>query len=106
MAEFGKAKKKTRIGTVGIGYGDGYPRHAQNGTPVLIGEHLVPLVGQVSMDLITIELGQVSAAVGDEITLWGPELKVETVAQHANTISYQLLTAISSRVERIYNTAT
>ena len=98
------SEESTRIGTVGIGYGDGYPRHAQNGTPVLIGDHIVPLVGCVSMDLITVDLGEVSAQVGDEVTLWGQGLKVETVAQHASTISYQLLTAVSDRVEKIYST--
>lgn len=101
-----QSKKNTRIGTVGVGYGDGYPRHAQNGTPVLIRGHLVPLIGRVSMDLITVDLGDLAAEVGDEVTLWGRGLNLETVARHANTISYQLLTAVSERVERTYKPIT
>lgn len=101
-----RSDKATRIGTIGIGYGDGYPRHAKNGTPVKIGEHIVPLTGRVSMDLITVDLGDIAVSIGDEITLWGQELSVNTIADWADTISYQLLTGISERVERIYTEST
>jgi alanine racemase len=95
--------RPSRIATVGIGYGDGYPRHARNGTPVWINGDLASLVGQVSMDSLTLDItdcGHVS--VGDEAILWGPELRASTVAEHANTISYELFTSLNSRVSREY----
>lgn len=93
------ASKKTTLATVGIGYGDGYPRHAQADTPVLINNVLCPLVGRVSMDLITVDISDINANVGDKAILWGDDkLSVNTVAKCSNTISYELLSSISSRV--------
>jgi alanine racemase len=93
----------SRIGTVGIGYGDGYPRHARNGTPVLVNGHRVPLVGQVSMDSLTVDLTDCGpVAVGDEAVLWGPELSVSSVAECADTISYDLFASLNRRVTREY----
>jgi alanine racemase len=89
----------TRIGVGAIGYGDGYPRHARNGTPVLIRGRRASLVGQVSMDMITIDLGPVDdARVGDCVTLWGQGLPVEEVAPWANAIPYQLICGVTDRV--------
>ena len=89
----------TTIGVIAIGYGDGYPRHAENGAPVYINRRIVPIVGKVSMDMITIDLGaNAKDIVGDEVILWGAELPVEMVAQHATTIPYELLCNISRRV--------
>lgn len=97
------SRKKTKIATVGIGYSHGYPHTASNGTPVLIHGQRAPLVGAVSMDMITIDISQCSAVqVGDTVTLWGEKLPVEEIAQHAQTISYALLTAIADKVPRIY----
>ena len=97
------SSRPSLIGTIGIGYGDGYPRHAQNGTPVRINGRLVPLVGRVCMDSITVDLTDCEhVSIGDEATLWGHELPVATVANHANTISYELLTSITQRVNREY----
>jgi alanine racemase len=98
-----RSDKQTRIATIGIGYGDGYPRHAANGTPVKIGNSLVPLVGRVSMDLITVNLGITPANVGDSVTLWGEGLPATSVAKHAKTIAYDLFTGVTARVERIYH---
>lgn len=93
------SKQATTIGVVAIGYGDGYPRHAPNGTPVLINGRRVPLIGRVSMDMITVDLGQQSLdKVGDIATLWGNGLPVEEVAKFATTIPYELLCNISRRV--------
>lgn len=93
----------SRIGTLGIGYGDGYPRHARDGTPVWINEQVVPLVGRVSMDSLTVDLTDCGhLAVGDEAVLWGPELPATTIAECANTISYELFTSIQGRVTREY----
>jgi alanine racemase len=97
------APAATRIGTVAIGYGDGYPRHAGNGTPVLVNGKRASLVGRVSMDTITVDLGaQTDARAGDEVILWGEGLPVNDVAVHAGTIAYELLTRISGRVRYIY----
>ncbi|WP_085300647.1 alanine racemase [Cognaticolwellia mytili] len=91
--------KKTTIGVVAIGYGDGYPRHASNGTPILINGRRVPLIGRVSMDMITVDLGNDKTDdVGDIATLWGKELPVEEIAEFATTIPYELLCNITRRV--------
>lgn len=87
------------VGVAAIGYGDGYPRSARSGTPVLINGAQAAIVGRVSMDLITLDLrGAPDARVGDTVTLWGPELPVETIARHAGTISYELTCGVTRRV--------
>jgi alanine racemase len=87
------------VGVAAVGYGDGYPRSAASGTPVRVGDTLVPLIGRVSMDLITLDLrGAPQAKVGDRVTLWGQDLPVETVAHHAGTISYDLTCGMTRRV--------
>lgn len=89
------------VGVVGIGYGDGYPRHARPGTPVLIGGTRVPLVGRVSMDMITVDLRTLpDAKVGDKVVLWGRGLPAEIVAEASGTIAYQLFTGVTGRVRR------
>lgn len=91
--------ESTHIAVIAIGYGDGYPRHAENGTPVYVNGRIVPLVGRVSMDMITVDLGINSIdRVGDEATLWGTDLPIEKVAKYATTIPYELLCNISRRV--------
>jgi len=88
-----------RIGVAAIGYGDGYPRSAPSGTPVRVGDAPVAVIGRVSMDLLTLDLRQApNARVGDEVVLWGPQLPVEVIAQHANTISYELTCGVTRRV--------
>ncbi len=92
-----------RIGTVAVGYGDGYPRHAGNGTPVLVNGHRAPLVGRVSMDTITIDLSEhAQAQAGDEVILWGDGLAVNEIAAHAGTIAYELLTQVTGRAHYVY----
>jgi alanine racemase len=87
------------VGVVAIGYGDGYPRHAREGTPVLVRDQLVPLVGRVSMDMITVDLRRVvQPRVGDPITLWGEGLPIELIAEAAGTIGYELLCGVTPRV--------
>jgi alanine racemase len=87
------------IGVAAVGYGDGYPRSAMAGTPVLVGDRCVSLVGRVSMDLITLDLREApQAKVGDRVTLWGPELPVEAVAAQSATISYDLTCGMTRRV--------
>jgi len=87
------------VGVVAAGYGDGYPWHAKNGTPLLVNGHECPLVGRVAMDMVNVDLrNQPFAKVGDPVLLWGPELPVETVAAHSGTVGYELLTRITQRV--------
>ena len=95
--------RASRIGTVGVGYGDGYPRHAGNGTPVLVNGVQAPLVGQVSMDSLTVDLTDIEQVdVGDEVTLWGSGLSAAVVAEFSNTIAYELFTSVNQRVSREY----
>jgi alanine racemase len=90
------------VGVVAIGYGDGYPRHAPSGTPVLVNGERVSLIGRVSMDMITVDLrSQSNAKVGDPVVLWGEGLPVDEVAQHAGTIGYELLAGMPQRVTRV-----
>lgn len=87
------------VGVVAIGYGDGYPRHARNGTPVLVRGRRVPMVGRVSMDKITVDLRALpEAEVGDEVVLWGAGLPIEEIAAAADTIGYELLCSVHGRV--------
>lgn len=96
------APSATRLGVVALGYGDGYPRAAGNGTPVLVGEDRVPLVGRVSMDMLTVDLSRCpGAGIGDPVVLWGDDLPVEEVAECAGTIPYTLLCAVTRRVRMI-----
>lgn len=98
------SNEDTNLAVIGIGYADGYPRSAKNGTPVLINGVEFPLVGRVSMDLISVDIGNHSdVKIGDEVTLWGPELPVERIAKYANLIPYELLTGVSKRVRRYYS---
>jgi alanine racemase len=90
------------VGVVAIGYGDGYPRHAPPGTPVLVNGRRVPTVGRVSMDMITLDLrSQPQAKIGDPVVLWGRGLPVEQVAESAGTLSYELLCHVTERIPRV-----
>jgi alanine racemase len=90
------------VAVIGIGYGDGYPRHAPNGTPVLVNGIRLPLVGRVSMDMLCIDARELSAIqVGDEAVLWGRGLPVEEIARAAGTIAYELLCGVKQRVRFI-----
>lgn len=89
------------VGVAAAGYGDGYPRHAPSGTPVLVAGARAHLVGRVSMDSITLDLRDIpQAAPGDEVVLWGRGLPVDEVSRHAGTISYELLCGLTARVSR------
>lgn len=98
------AQRNSIIATVAVGYGDGYPRHAPSGTPVLIDGVRCPLVGRVSMDMITVDITDLNTdiKIGTDVTLWGPALSVTEVAMHCGTIGYELLTRMPARVPRIY----
>ncbi len=96
------AKRPSRIATVTIGYGDGYPRLAPNGTPVLINGQRAPLAGRVSMDMITVDVSDLGdVGIGDEVVLWGEGLGTAEIANSADTIGYELTTRMPARVARV-----
>ncbi|HNR91556.1 MAG TPA: alanine racemase [Dokdonella sp.] len=87
------------VGVIQVGYGDGYPRSAATGTPVLVGEARVPIIGRVSMDLVTVDLRAApQARIGERVVLWGEGLPVEEIAAHAGTIGYELTCGMTRRV--------
>lgn len=101
--ELWQAKRPSLIATIAIGYADGYPRNAKAGTPVFIKGRLVPIVGRVSMDMITIDVTDIEQVkLGDLVELWGENLPVEVVAKHMGSINYELLTRVSARVPKQY----
>lgn len=90
------------VGMVAMGYGDGYPRHAESGTPMLVNGKRAALIGRPSMDMLSVDLRNVpQAKIGDPVVLWGAGdgsvLPVEEVARHASTIPYQLLCSVKMR---------
>lgn len=92
-------EQDTRIGVVAMGYGDGYPRHAVSGTPVLVNEKRAALAGRVSMDMLCVDLGVNSdAQPGDEVILWGDALPVDEIARRSGTLAYELLCGVNRRV--------
>lgn len=94
-----EAERAMRIGVVACGYADGYARSSPHGTPVLVDGVRTTLVGRVSMDMMTVDLGPVpNARVGSKVTLWGDGLPIDDVAQAAGTIGYELMCAITPRV--------
>lgn len=96
------ARRPSRLGIVSAGYGDGYPREIEPGTPVKIGAELVPIVGRISMDMLTVDLtDHPSIASGSEVILWGEDLPVETIATSAGTIPYTLVCGVTARVQRV-----
>jgi alanine racemase len=87
------------VGVVACGYADGYPRHAEHGTPVLVDGVKTRLVGRVSMDMMTVDLTPIAnARVGSKVTLWGDGLPIDEVANGAGTIGYELMCALAPRV--------
>lgn len=101
-----EAPENMRIGVIACGYADGYPRHAEDGTPVWVdsadaqGNGLIcPIVGQVSMDMLTVDLREApNAKIGSIVELWGNEVPVDDVAQMSRTIGYELICALAARV--------
>lgn len=98
-----QAEADTTLGVIAVGYGDGYSRYIPSGTPVLINGREVQVVGRVSMDLTTVDLGSdATDSVGDMAILWGDELPVERIADCANTIPYQLVTGVTHREAALF----
>lgn len=105
-----RATQDTRIATLGIGYGDGWPRaHANNGS-VLVHGRRAPIVGAVSMDGLTIDLGQIDdVTYDDEFVLIGEqdgvEITADEVAAERRTINYEVTTALRERIPRLHRDA-
>ena len=92
-----------QIGVVAIGYADGYPRSAIDGTPVFINGVKSKIAGRVSMDMITIDLtGIPNPQISDRVELFGENVSVDEVAKYCNTISYEILSKITRRVYKAY----
>jgi alanine racemase len=96
------AREPTRLATLPIGYGDGVRRGLTNNADVVIGGRRFPLVGTVSMDNITIDVGDADVGVGDEAVLIGDGILAEEMARRLDTINYEVTTGISRRVPRMY----
>lgn len=99
-----KAKKTTQVGTVSLGYADGYPRHAANGTPVYINGMQSQILGRVSMDMMMVDLSMFDQqdCIGFEVELWGSNILANKVAKCAETIAYALFCGLTRRVKKVY----
>jgi alanine racemase len=96
-------KIDTLIGVVAIGYADGYPRSAKDGTPVFINGGIATIAGRVSMDMITVNLSGINnPKIGDRVELFGLNVSVDEVAKYCDTISYEIFSQITSRVYKTY----
>lgn len=99
-----RSKKTTQIGTVSIGYADGYPRHAMNGTPVYINGKRSKVLGRVSMDMLMVDLSMFKqqSCIGFDVELWGDNILATNVATHSDTIAYALFCGLTRRVSKLY----
>ena len=94
--------ERMRVGVVAFGYGDGYPRQAGTGTPILVKGTRTQVVGFASMDMLTVDLRPIpDAQVGDPVVLWGPDLPVEEIAETVQTIPYELLCRVRMRARYV-----
>ena len=97
------SERDTRLGVVAMGYGDGYPRAAPSGTPVLVNGREVKIVGRVAMDMICVDLGpEAQDKPGDDVVMWGEGLPVERIAEITKVSAYELITRLTSRVAMKY----
>jgi len=98
-----QASRRTWVGAVAIGYADGYPRHAPNGTPAMMDQGPVRLAGRVSMNLLTLDLGpRRQHRLGDQVVLWGKAPQVDDIARRCGTIAYELLSRVDRNLHREY----
>jgi alanine racemase len=102
-----RARGVEKWATVGIGYGDGLPRSLSNRGQALVRGHLVPIIGRISMDVTVVDISNVDGVgVGETVTFFGTDgsgsLDLDEVASTAETFSYELLTGISARVQRVW----
>ena len=96
-------QREMRIAIVATGYADGYPRHKVDTAEVMIGGRLCPVVGRVSMDMLTVDVSQVEdVSVGDDVTLFGASPHVNRLADCSQTIAYEILCNVGAHVDREY----
>ena len=94
--------RPTRVGVVAMGYADGYPQFAPNGTPVMIDGKAGELIGRVSMDMLTVDLtDHPQAGLGSRVELWGGHVPVSLLATHCGSSAYRLLCGLK-RAPRVY----
>lgn len=99
----GRTTQETTIGTIAIGYGDGFSRSFSNGVgKVLINNKLASIIGNVCMDMTMVDLTNITAKVGDEVVIFGNGLDTLAIAKSIQTIPYELFTGISERVKRVF----
>jgi alanine racemase len=100
-----KVNPNSRLATIPVGYADGYLRSLSNNGICYIGDKEVPIIGRVSMDLIVLDITQLSddeACIGTEVELIGGHVPVDLVAKQAGTIGYEILTSLGLRYNRDY----
>ncbi len=98
-----RCETRMRVGVVAVGYADGVHRILPTGAPVLIHGVRAPIIGRVSMDMITVDLQALpQAGVGDAVQLWGPQLPAEEIARWAGTLSYELFCGLTNRVHYVH----
>jgi alanine racemase len=102
-----KTTRPTRIAVIPVGYGDGFSRHLSSKGRVIIRDHYASIVGNVSMDLVTVDVTDIDGVdIGDEVILLGRSdhcrIDVEEHALHTETIPYEILCGLSPRVPRKY----
>ena len=100
------AHEKTKIGIVSIGYGDGYMRNNSNKAKVIVNGNFAPVIGNICMDYLMINLNNIGAKIGDKVVLIGKSgnliITADDLAKINNTISYEIITSIGKRVPRYY----
>jgi alanine racemase len=96
---------EAKIGTIAIGYADGYNRKFSNGNgKVLVKGKLCPVIGNVCMDMTMIDITGVDAEEGDEVIVFGKDLPISHLAASIETIPYEILTNVGARVKRVFYT--
>ncbi len=99
----GVLKRRSRIATIPVGYADGYSRHLGNGrATMIVNGHRCPTVGNICMDICMIDVTDVDCREGDRVEIFGPEMQPEEIAEILDTIPYEILTSVSTRVKRVY----
>ena len=100
-----RSARPSRIATIALGYADGYFRNLVNRTHVHLAGHTVPVIGRISMDLVTIDVTDVPEAEcqpGAMVEVLGPHLTPDDLADHARTNAYEIMTALGRRYHRAY----
>lgn len=99
----GVLKRRSRVATIPVGYADGINRHLGNGhASFLVNGHRCPTVGNICMDVCMIDVTDADCSVGDSVEIFGPNISVCEIADTLDTIPYEVLTSVSSRVKRVY----